>query len=319
MKHSKRFIYLVIISILTIVITYYYYYYFNTIEEINNINKVNIGNFLSEYICNIINAIIKEEDFEVSKNENIKNMFLNNLSKRISYESRLKQFRNSLMETGTQVYEPCRARWYSLKDDVIPSAEPKLASFFVIKPMIHKIMKEALENTDIGKEMVHYDHPVIHFRCSDTPFVRNEDYKIQRYAYFKEALKYITNKTGKKYKNLTIISSVEHKSQPNDKEACRFYATELKKYLDTELGYEVDITSHTDTEDFAILFYAPAVISTGGSYSFLSGFFGNGVFVMPQYFPFDNKEPWILPGFNIDHEDVPDYHNTQNVLQQLVS
>ena len=72
-----------------------------------------------------------------------------------------------------------------------------------------------------------------------------------------------------------------------------------------------------------ILFYAPAVISTGGSYSFMSGFFGNGIFLSTEHRDTKNTnrcngcDNYMLSGYNIDHDKVTDYLEINKVLKLL--
>jgi hypothetical protein len=53
----------------------------------------------------------------------------------------------------------------------------------------------------------------------------------------------------------------EHHSNQQNKTACKEYTDELQIYL-KENGYESEFICNSNIDDFASLFYAPAVIST---------------------------------------------------------
>ena len=70
------------------------------------------------------------------------------------------------------------------------------------------------------------------------------------------------------------------------------------------------------------MFYAPAVISTISSFSFMSGYFGNGIYIQPSMMQNDNEScldcnnPY--KGYNIPHNKVSEYHNVDEVYKLLI-
>ena len=189
-----------------------------------------------------------------------------------------------------------------------------------MKPFIQKILDEALTKSDNIKTV---DSPIIHFRCADTPFVRNPDYALQKHCFFKRALEDIQQKLQQKYKDVIILSYINHRADENQANACTKYVGFLKKYLE-DLQYRVDIQSETSLEDFATIFYAPASISTSSSFSFMAGFFGKGLFISTTNGFFEGKQErcldcgsWVYKGYNLNHKDVNDYLNTDDVLNLL--
>jgi hypothetical protein len=225
----------------------------------------------------------------------------------------LKPLHDQFVKAGVPMEKQiCRRAFYRI---ITPASVLFLK---LIRPLMHTLIDAALKKTEeIDWDVVQVDHPVIHFRCADTPFRPNVDYKLRRFSYFREALQQVESRTNKKYSRITILSYTKHRSNEEQEKICSTLAGYLSDYLQKELGYEVEIKSHSNVEDFAMMFYAPAVISTGGSFSLMSGFFGGAAFVMPQDFGFDElSEPWLLPGYNIEHGSV-DYYDIQAVLAEL--
>jgi hypothetical protein len=92
-------------------------------------------------------------------------------------------------------------------------------------------------------------------------------------------------------------------------------------YLKT-LGYTATVKCSKIDEDFATLFYAPAVIGTGGSFSFMAGFFSDGLFFSSMYDEGKDRElkdsdGWLLNGYTLKHSEVADYYDTNTVIKSL--
>jgi hypothetical protein len=190
-----------------------------------------------------------------------------------------------------------------------------------MKPLVHSILNNAFIQSDLVQVV---DNPVIHFRCADTPFIKLLHYFFQKYDFFSKALNEIKQKIGIKNNKVIILYYNKHLSSDANQTACNTYADELKKYLQSS-GYTVEIQSKKDIEDFATLFYAPAAISTSSSFSFMSGFFGNGLYISPEQ-RYDTEPDslkscdqceWQYRGYNVKHDTVNDYTNTEEVLVLL--
>ena len=112
-----------------------------------------------------------------------------------------------------------------------------------------------------------------------------------------------------------------HKSNDHILELCRIYSKSLQYYLKKH-NYNSEIICNSNIDDLATLFYAPAVISTSSSFSFMSGFFGNGVFVTTEHA--QNTEcnscnDIMLYNYNLPHEKVDSYYDTDIVIAQLAN
>ena len=101
-------------------------------------------------------------------------------------------------------------------------------------------------------------------------------------------------------------------------ESCNKYAEHLKAQLN---NYNPEIKCGTNVDDFVSMFYAPLVISTQSSFSFMSGYFGNGIYVEPNSM-YMNKEcsdcETEYKNYNIPHNMVDDYHNIDEVYKLLL-
>jgi hypothetical protein len=203
----------------------------------------------------------------------------------------------------------------SLKVDLWQVKNNKIEKFWLImKPLIKEIIDNALKKSGLYKKV---QYPVIHFRCSDIPFIRHNQYKLQKYTFYKDSLEEIKRKSGVNYDTIILLTSNVHRSNINNKEACDIYLNGIKNYIES-IGYKVIIQSKSKEEDFATLFYAPAVISPGSSFSFISGFFNDGIFISEGHQSLcTNCGKWLVSGYGIDHKKVKNYYDTSNVLSIL--
>jgi hypothetical protein len=303
----------------------YAYLVQTSVQENMDSVPIDIGNFFSYYYCNLINAVIEQHDFILEKMEGVRehgpsNEFYGNPNlpffshlKDVPY-SVLQPYHDQFVAAGIVEKQTCYYSYHCYDDNPV-----KYRANRILKPLIHSLIDDALKRSGVDSGIL-VDHPVIHFRCSDVPFLRSTEYKLQRYTYFSDCLDQIRKKTGRTFSQITILWYGGHHASSDDSQACSSYATKLQEYL-TGLGYQVGIQSHSNVEDFAVLFYAPAVISTGGSYSMFAGYFGSGLFFQPQMFPVPVGETadWLVGGYNIEHDDVADYHNVESVVPLLRS
>ena len=229
--------------------------------------------------------------------------FIESLPKKIIFNE---EINNKLIETNInfEYYKnvPSLDFWgiHSLEKHKIHS---------IMKPYMNIIFNDSF--TKLGLNTVG-KVPIIHFRCADTPFIKISNYHFQKYDFFKDALKkYDFNK-------VIILSCTKHLSSNEDKESCMKYAELLKEQLNE---YNPEIKCGTNTDDFVSMFYAPLVISTISSFSFMSGYFGNGIYIQPNMM-MNNAEcndcPSEYKGYNIPHDKVNDYHEIDEVYKLLI-
>ena len=77
-------------------------------------------------------------------------------------------------------------------------------------------------------------------------------------------------------------------------------------------------------DDFAKMFFAPVIISTHSSFSFMAGYFGEGIYTQPTFI-INNEEQctdcgdFVYKGYNIRHDHIDNYHNIDQVSELLNS
>lgn len=120
-----------------------------------------------------------------------------------------------------------------------------------------------------------------------------------------------------------MLSCSFHRSDDNNKHACETYTNSLSDYLKS-INYEPFIECNKNIEDFATLFYAPAVISIGSSFSFMSGFFGKGKFYSGGHIDENDKKSnctlcnkWLITDYDVKHSSINDYYDTKKVISIL--
>ncbi len=280
-------------------------------EGLENMST-NIGNYLSSYFRSLMISIVNKVDFVYDdSNED----FINYLPKKIEYnydEIREQLLQNNIDNDYFENIETDPNGCWNMKD----AKTEKM--WHIMKPLIQNIMDDAFLKSNQVKIV---DYPVIHFRCADVPFVKHRDYHFQKYKFYKDALDYISYKTNKKYDSVIILYSNTHLSSNTDKEKCDIYANALMEYLKT-IGYKSIIQSKSSLDDFATRYYAKAVISPGSSYSFMSGFFGKGVFVSGGHQSEGEAEisgvgEWLFKGYNVMHNEINNYYETDDVIKIL--
>ena len=186
--------------------------------------------------------------------------------------------------------------------------------WLIMKPLINQVIDDTLKKSGLYKKV---QYPVIHFRCSDIPFIKHKQYKLQKYTFYKDSLEEIKRKSGINYDTVILLTNTAHRSNNKNKKACEIYLNGIKNYIES-IGYKVIIQSNSKEEDFATLFYAPAVISPGSSFSFMSGFFNNGIFISEGHMSIcNNCGKWLVRGYGIEHKKVNNYYDTTDVIKLL--
>jgi len=295
----KLLLFIIILFLLVTVFNLYSYEnYDNRFEKVGN-----IGNQLCEYYCDYVKAILQKKDFtSQSENEFIK-LFPKTLPFNQEIYNKLKE-KNIQYETYKDF--PSDSFWYNRTNE-------RVIIHDIMKPYMHQIFNKAFIDHNLQKKV---DDPIIHFRCADTPFIRNNDYTFQKYSYFKKALNELKEKIH--FDKVVILSCSTHLSSKENQESCKQYSILLKNELK---DYNVEIECGGIVDDFIKMFYAPAVVSTISSFSFMAGFFGKGVFIVPAAVNFDKEELDEITseykGFHIQHDKVKDYHNIDEVYKLL--
>jgi len=278
------------------------------IETFENINE-NIGNYLSAYYHNLFLSILNKKDF-IYKSSN--SLFLNKLPTNIPCD-KYSDIRDKLLAENINYndYEKYESTsFWELKNKKSETIHS------IMKPVMHKIIGDSLIESGLKCES---NNIIIHFRCSDTPFLRSHHYHFQKYKYFKDALSKYDNT------NVLILTNNKHGSTEEQQKSCDIYTNRLAEYI-RSIGYKVTVESGTNIDDFTKLFFSrDGVISTGSSFSFMAGYFGNGKYSQPTVTDRNNIEQctdcsdFVYKGYNISHSDVKDYNNIEQVYRLLTA
>jgi hypothetical protein len=264
-----------------------------------------IGNYLSVYFVYIAIAFLQKRDFKFTY---IDKPFLQHLPLYIKFNQ--------------DIYDKLRKEGFtyielnlSIKHGLWQVKNNRIEKFWLImKPLMKEIIDNALKKSGLYKKV---QYPVIHFRCSDIPFIRHKQYKLQKYTFYRDSLNNIKKQSSVNYDTVILLTSNVHRSNINNKKACDIYLNGIKNYIES-IGYKVIIQSKSKEEDFATLFYAPVVISPGSSFSFMGGFFNDGLFISEGHQSLcTNCGKWLVSGYSIDHKKVKNYYDTSNVLSIL--
>jgi hypothetical protein len=280
----------------------------NKKEDFENI-KIDIGNTFCDYYYKYFISIINKKNFVYNVKSTYngkyieeKSQFIDSLPKKILFNA---EIYDKLIETNID-FEKYK-NVYSLDFWGIHSLE-KHTIHAVMKPYMNKIFNNLF--TKLGLNVIS-TNPIIHFRCADTPFIKINNYHFQKYDFFKDVLKKYN------YNKVIILSCTKHLSSNEERESCMKYAELLKDQLKI---YNPEIKCGTNIDDFVSMFYAPVVISTQSSYSFMAGFFGNSTYIQPNFMENDKEcedcfNDWR--GYSVPHEMITNYHDTEKVYNLL--
>ena len=283
------------------------------LEHFENI-KIDIGNRVSSYFYILGLCILHKTDFIVNENYT-GTQFFEHLPIKIPYDASIfDNIHNELVKqniTESDIKSLCGGC------DSWEIHYEKIHHFWkAMRHTVHTMMDNAFLKSGLKKRV---DHPIIHFRCADTPFIKQPGYHLQYYEFFKSALEKINSISEFPYSKVKLMSCNTHRTDVDQQKSCIEYTDSLKAYLNS-IGYECEVVCGSNIDDFATLFYAPAVISTSSSFSFMSGFFGNGVFFSTENTrgKCESCNDWMIYEHNLPHEDVDDYTNTPSVIEMLL-
>ena len=303
---------------------------YENFENSDNYQNFNIGNILSEYFYEMGIAFLNNKDYDA-------NFTMNKYHKGKQYtydfikefpifvECR-KDINENMLKAGltpenvNESFNKISEEYHKyIGSSAWLTIDKTHETFWLcMKPVVNEYYKKIFDKMGISKKI---DCPIIHYRCSDVPFVKHSHYGFQKYSFFKDSLDQIQQKLGKKYGDVVIFYCNSHYSSNQNKDACNIYDDSLTNYI-KDLGYNVKNQCGNAIDDFAAMFFAPAVISTCSSFSFMSGFFSDGIFISEGHYEDSNSYcnncgDWLKHGYTISHSDVNDYNNTETVIPLL--
>jgi len=285
--------------------------------------ELNLGNHFSEYFYKLALCILRKKNWDNNPGQYD---IIQNLTHKILYQND-EIYGNLIKEVDDNFIK------YNITLQYLESIAESRALWFILdnnnilfwtsmKPLVKKILNDMFTKSHLN---IPVDCPVIHFRCADTPFIKQRQYHLVKYEYYKKALELINLKSGKNYNKVILLSCHTHEAPILNQEKCMDYNNSLKSYLNS-IGYEVDKQCDSNINDFAKLFYAPAVVSNVSSYSFMTGFFGKGIFVSSEFNEENNTEKacticdgWMIKNYQIKHKLINDYYDTNDVINNYLT
>ena len=188
------------------------------------------------------------------------------------------------------------------------------AFWTAMREFVHASLGNALERAQLAKRIT---CPVVHFRCSDVPFSRHPGYHLPKKSFYEWCLRDLGDVTE-------VIILADHTHNVRNPEPVASASTQYANFIKDVFaarGVRARIASESAEQDFATLFYAPAVIGTGSSFSFMAGY-TSGRYYSSQCVESEGEVrhaalPWIYDKLPLLHMEVKDYFDPATVIGQL--
>lgn len=268
---------------------------------------VPLGNVLARYFYFINTAaVVDKEVFErfVIDTHNVTDTKLQNFYNKFDW---------SLQANPIAYKSSGESSWNQLDADGRRKAN-YLYYWQTVRPMVRKLY-------ETNAEMKSVKYPVVHFRCSDSPFNKHNQYHMTKSSSVRWMAEQIKNKG---YDEIILLSCNSHRSL--DYDSCASY---IQYYSDLfiESGIKVNQQCESIYEDFFTMVYSPLLVSlNASSFSFMAGVAKDpanyiscnmGIEIEGVY-SLQNEADWILdPNQPLLHKDVRDYHDTVDVIGSL--
>lgn len=288
-----------IILVLCIWIYIWIYMIITRKELFTKVKVHSIGNTLSSYFTSYIYSCKNNKQFEINtdhKSEIIKNLPSSLPIRKIDID--VNMIENHIEEST--LWESNFKIWKDLQ------------------PVVRHCINSSLEKSKIVRPK--YDC-VIHFRCSDTPFVRHVSYHLLKYSWYRKAICVaLRYKKIRKIHILMCNNHIRHKLSY----LCNNLVTDLQDFISRTFDIPSIVICNSSEEDFSIMYNSKVLISGGiSSFSFFAGLASDNLFILPTFEKDDDSEIqhyscrknmiFIRKEF-IKHKNIYDYSNIKNVL-----
>jgi len=265
-----------------------------------------LGNRLSEYFYFTNTARASDRKLKREKSCNAKTLDheLNNFYSKLNWVRQ---------DTLIDYKSNPEAEWSQLDD---ASAKPNFLAYWqTIRPQARSLYERNIR--DPGSI-----YPVIHFRCSDIPFVRHYHYHLIKAS----SARWMTEKIKERGFDKVVFLNCHRHNNLDVHGSCAKY---VNFYLNLfrASGIEVETQCNTIFKDFALMVYSPLLVSLSpSSFAFMAGISKDpqdymscnmGIEINGQYFE-QTSADWILaPAAPLLHKDIEDYHNAEEVVDKL--
>jgi len=183
-----------------------------------------------------------------------------------------------------------------------------------IRPAMRDLLNQHVKQRSVA-------YPIVHFRCSDSPFNKHFNYHMPKAT----SVKWMAERLKERgFSKAIMLSCNQHRSM--DQNSC---ATYINYYSNIFAASGIKMTAQCNSifEDFALMVHSPMLVTlNASSFSFMAG-----IVKEPQNYiscnlgmELNNKyilqtaADWILdPAEPLLHKDVIDYNDTVDVIQRL--
>lgn len=189
-----------------------------------------------------------------------------------------------------------------------------------------RVRQVAKQEYDASLPKVEINIPVIHFRCSDAPFIKHSMYHLTK----KTSVEWMAAQVkGRGYTKAILLNcSKNHYSL--DKDSCSKYV-DFYKEIFTAAGVEIIVQCGSQLQDFSAMYNSPLLVSLNQStFSFMAGIAkdpsdyiscnigyegSDGYMLMSR-----EQADWVLDQqVPLLHAQVADYNDPNSVIQQLLN
>ncbi len=269
-------------------------------------NKGNLGNILLKYIYNkaIYNIdVVNIEDASKRDGDIIK--FIEDIKR---YGHTFKSSHSFTDGKSLNMWNPMGRKGYlNFWQDIRPN----------LRNAYNNIIPDKYKNIE---------HPVIHFRCSDTPFIRFHSYHIPKEDYVEHVSSFLKNKG---FNTAIFLNCPSHRSTVYNRKMCHMFS---QLYTNLFKNYGITLISRCNSimEDFYTMIYCPLLISLNeSSYSFMAGIskkpdqyisYGNGIEVNNIYSKHKKREAdWVLYDHDpVLHKNIKNYYDFNEVKYNIL-
>jgi hypothetical protein len=281
------------------------------------IQRSNVGNTMAEYFT-CISYQMRKRGLEacLQLDGMSKFTFMNRLPARITVSKQ--EYSQLTFPRDVSDYTTCHsyAQWNSPTNVL-----------WGIHPVIRSVVTASL-GSDRFDLKLRNKTVVVHFRASDSPFVRHPSLHFLKYSWYRRALEALPLLRGESGFRIIVLNCPSHRSSGEGNALlCKIYRDDLMRFLKSLPSVDHVSWEHgTVEQDVTRMVRARYLVSSGSSMSTLCAMASDGYAVLPV--PLSWKKSFRHPtgvrnkvtylrGGQLDHAQVKSYKHTKRVIKLL--
>jgi hypothetical protein len=144
-------------------------------------------------------------------------------------------------------------------------------------------VKDEIKKIGVTPDLNYSNTAIVHFRCSDVPFIEHKSYTLLPQSYYNFVSEQI-NKSN--VDNVVIVTCITHNKHKLADVKCPEYTDKIKSWLEDKLDIPVSIdnTCMSVEDTYSAFIGCKILVSTGGSFSFIPGICKGKDFISPSLF-----------------------------------